>query len=239
MRYSKQAPFKIMTAPLTLLGGLSTAEFLAQYWQQQPLLVRQAVPDFSAPLSADELAGLACELAVESRIIEGSATRQDWRLRHGPFDDTDFAALGERDWTLLVQAVDHYVPQVADIRSLFRFLPDWRLDDIMVSFAAPGGSVGPHFDQYDVFLLQGQGRREWQVGKHCPHDATLQHHDDLQLLASFEAKQRWTLEPGDIISTGTPSGVGSSTGTFLKPGDVVETEIEGLGVLRNPVEAEA
>jgi 50S ribosomal protein L16 3-hydroxylase len=187
-----------MNAPLQLLGQRTAQAFLSDYWQRRPLLVRQALSTLPA-LDADELAGLACEDAVESRIITGSAQRNDWTLRHGPFDERDFSPLGEADWTLLVQAVDHYDDEVAALKRLFAFLPAWRLDDIMVSFAAPGGSVGPHFDQYDVFLIQGQGRRRWRLGGPCPADSPLLPHPDLRLLAGFTTQEDYLLEPGDML----------------------------------------
>src|SRR5690606_28047492 len=142
----------------TLPGGMSAEEFLRDYWQKKPLLIRQAFPGFESPLSADELAGLSLEEEVESRIVlEHGAT--PWELRRGPFTEDSYRDLPARDWTLLVQAVDQFVPEVAEILDQFRFLPSWRVDDLMISFAAPGGSVGPHFDNYDVFLLQTHGHR--------------------------------------------------------------------------------
>src|SRR5690606_33470403 len=126
----------------------------------------QAFPGFESPLSADELAGLSLEEEVESRIVlEHGAT--PWELRRGPFTEDSYRDLPARDWTLLVQAVDQFVPEVAEILDQFRFLPSWRVDDLMISFAAPGGSVGPHFDNYDVFLLQTHGHRRWKVGQMC------------------------------------------------------------------------
>ncbi|WP_279293382.1 cupin domain-containing protein, partial [Pseudomonas aeruginosa] len=150
--------------PLQLLGGLTAAEFLRDYWQRKPLLVRQAIPDFESPLSADELAGLSLEESVESRIVLEHG-KTPWEMRRGPFQEEDYQHLPEQDWTLLVQAVDQFVPEVAQLLEQFRFLPSWRIDDVMISYAAPGGGVGPHFDNYDVFLLQGHGRRRWKVGQ--------------------------------------------------------------------------
>ena len=187
------------TSPLQLLNGLTAGQFLAEYWQKKPLLIRQALPDFEPPLEADELAGLACEPQIESRIISGAGTDKHWQLRHGPFSEQTFDELGERDWTLLVQAVDHYLPEVAQLKKHFRFIPDWRLDDVMVSFAAPGGSVGPHLDQYDVFLLQGQGQRRWQVGERIIGDAPLLPHPELQLLRDFNSTSSTVLEQGDML----------------------------------------
>ncbi|ATJ83448.1 JmjC domain-containing protein [Halomonas beimenensis] len=187
--------------PRQLLGGLSAADFLREHWQRQPLLIRGAFPDFESPLSPDELAGLACEDNVEARLVEERGPEGPWQVSHGPFDEATFARLPERDWTLLVQAVDHYVPEVAALLEAFTFLPRWRLDDIMVSYAPPGGSVGPHVDQYDVFLLQASGRRRWQLGGKVPDDAPILAGIDLRILETFEveAGQDWTLEPGDML----------------------------------------
>ena len=184
--------------PLQLLGGLTAREFMRDYWQKKPLLVRQAFPDFESPIDADELAGLSLEEEVESRlVIEHGET--PWELRRGPFSEDTFGSLPERDWTLLVQAVDQFVPEVAELLEQFRFLPSWRIDDVMISFAAPGGSVGPHFDNYDVFLLQGHGKRNWKVGQMCNSDSPLLQHADLRILADFEQSDEWVLEPGDML----------------------------------------
>ena len=145
-------------------------QFLAQYWQKEPVLLSKFIPGFNDLLAPEELAGLACEELVESRLIIEAQPRQ-WQLRHGPFDDSDFTQLPESNWTLLVQAVDQWVEDVADLKTLFNFLPSWRIDDIMISFAAQGGSVGPHYDYYDVFLVQGQGERAWKIGDRCDSDA--------------------------------------------------------------------
>lgn len=185
------------TAP-SVLGKLDPASFLRDYWQKKPLLIRQAFPDYQNPLSPDELAGLALEDEVESRIVltQGEIP---WELRRGPFSEDDFKVLPEQDWTLLVQAVDQLVPDVAELMSAFRFLPSWRIDDIMISYAAPGGSVGPHFDNYDVFLLQTHGHRRWKIGQHCTPDSPVLEHPDLRILQDFEQQQEWVLEPGDML----------------------------------------
>ncbi|CAG8865671.1 50S ribosomal protein L16 3-hydroxylase [Pseudomonas fluorescens] len=184
--------------PLQLLGGLTAREFLRDYWQKKPLLVRQAFPDFESPIDADELAGLALEEEVEARLVIEHGERP-WEMRRGPFAEDTFASLPERDWTLLVQAVDQFVPEVAELLESFRFLPSWRIDDVMISYAAPGGSVGPHFDNYDVFLLQGQGKRNWKIGQMCDSESPLIEHADLRILADFEQSGEWTLEPGDML----------------------------------------
>ncbi|UNT11930.1 cupin domain-containing protein [Pseudomonas sp. I3-I5] len=184
--------------PLQLLGGITAREFMRDYWQKKPLLVRQAFPDFISPIDPDELAGLALEDEVESRIVLEHGAHP-WEMRRGPFNEDTFAELLEKDWTLLVQAVDQFVPEVAELLENFRFLPSWRIDDVMISFATPGGSVGPHFDNYDVFLLQGHGQRNWKIGQMCDSDSALLEHSDLRILADFEQSDEWTLEPGDML----------------------------------------
>lgn len=184
--------------PLQLLGGITAREFLRDYWQKKPLLIRQAIPDFESPIDADELAGLALEEEVESRLVIEHGERP-WELRRGPFAEDAFSTLPEREWTLLVQAVDQFVPEVAELLENFRFLPSWRIDDVMISFAAPGGSVGPHFDNYDVFLLQAQGKRNWKIGQMCSSESALLQHADLRILAEFEESAEWVLEPGDML----------------------------------------
>lgn len=184
--------------PLQLLGGLTAREFMRDYWQKKPLLVRQAIPGFESPISPDELAGLALEEEIESRLVIEHGERP-WELRRGPFAEDAFAELPERDWTLLVQAVDQFVPEVAELLEEFKFLPKWRIDDVMVSFAVPGGGVGPHFDNYDVFLLQGYGNRRWQVGQMCDSDSPMLQHADLKILAEFVKTEEWVLEPGDML----------------------------------------
>lgn len=184
--------------PLQLLGGLTAREFLRDYWQKKPLLVRQAIPDFESPISPDELAGLALEEEVESRLVIEHGERP-WELQRGPFNEDTFQDLPERDWTLLVQAVDQFVPEVAELLEEFKFLPKWRIDDLMISFAAPGGGVGPHFDNYDVFLLQAHGHRRWQIGQMCDADSPLLPHADLKILAQFEPTDEWVLAPGDML----------------------------------------
>lgn len=179
------------------LQNLNPSAFLRDTWQREPLLIRQAFADWTNPLEPEELAGLAGEPGVEARLVTGGAGT--WALEHGPVPPARFARLGRRDWTLLVQAVDHHVPDVAALLAPFRFIPNWRIDDVMVSYAADGGGVGPHFDQYDVFLVQGLGRRRWRIGQRCDDSTPLLQHPDLRLLASFEATHEWVLEPGDML----------------------------------------
>jgi 50S ribosomal protein L16 3-hydroxylase len=171
--------------------------FLRDYWQQRPLLIRNPWQDWSNPIDPDELAGLACEPGVESRLVTQAPDR--WSLEHGPLPETRFARIDKPGWTLLVQAVDHHVPAVAALLEPFRFIPNWRLDDVMVSYAADGGGVGAHFDQYDVFLVQGLGRRRWQVGARCDDSTPLLPDEDLRRLAHFEPTDEWVLESGDML----------------------------------------
>ena len=143
--------------------GMSPAKFLREYWQKQPLLIRNAFPGYESPLQPEDLAGLACEEGTLSRLIRYDRGSDAWSVRHGPFAEEDFPGLPDHDWTLLVQDVDKWDPDVAALLGHFRFLPRWRIDDIMISFAATGGSVGAHVDQYDVFLLQTHGHRRWLI----------------------------------------------------------------------------
>jgi 50S ribosomal protein L16 3-hydroxylase len=179
------------------LAGLDIDQFLSVYWQKRPLLIRNPWSGWSNPLEPDELAGLACEESIESRLI----IRDEPRLvvEGGPLPEARFGELGNGAWTLLVQAVNHHVPEVAALIEPFRFVPDWRIDDVMVSYATDGGGVGPHFDQYDVFLVQGLGKRCWRVGPRCNSETPLLPHDDLRLIADFEPTDEWILEPGDIL----------------------------------------
>jgi 50S ribosomal protein L16 3-hydroxylase len=241
------------------LGGLTPQDFLAQYWQKRPLLVRGAYPDFVSPISPDELAGLACELEVESRLVlarishhptaadadplavtgrtpssrldVGSTTlapssgpcapshrRLDvlasrdgekcglerggatpWSVEHGPFEEDRFGDLPETHWTLLVQECNKYIPEFANMLEDFRFIPNWRIDDIMVSYAPLEGSVGPHIDQYDVFLIQGLGTRRWQISTEPVAADNLIPGLDLRIMREFHATDEWVLEPGDML----------------------------------------
>lgn len=178
-------------------NGFDAPLFLRDYWQKKPLLIRNPWQGWHNPIQPDELAGLACEDGVESRLVAQAG--DIWDVEHGPFPEERFGGLGERQWTLLVQAVDHHVPEVAALIAPFRFVPNWRIDDVMVSLAADGGGVGAHFDQYDVFLIQGLGRRRWRIGGRCDAASALLPHDDLRLLADFESTEEWVLEPGDIL----------------------------------------
>ena len=179
------------------LGELDTATFLQEYWQKKPLLIRQAFPGFQPELDINDIAGLACEELAESRLVSGSYPAHDWTLRYGPFDEDTLSGLPDSDWTLLVQDVEKHYPPLKPLLNVFEFLPRWRLDDLMVSVAAKGGSVGPHTDQYDVFLLQAKGRRKWQIAEN--YDPDLLNDCELNVLTSFEPEQEWVLEPGDML----------------------------------------
>ena len=174
------------------------ATFLAEYWQRKPLLLRQAFPGGLDAIDGDELAGLACSEGVESRLVLEKGAKP-WEMRQGPFSDQDFRQLPESHWTLLVQAVDRLVPEVSALRRHFSFIPNWRMDDVMISFAADQGSVGPHTDNYDVFLIQGRGRRRWEIGTKPLEDPELLSDLDMKILKHFEAEQSWVLEPGDML----------------------------------------
>ena len=179
--------------------GMPAATFLRDYWQKKPLLVRQAFPGFVSPITPEDLAGLACEDAALSRVVLHDRRRDRWELRTGPFAETDFPALPDHDWTLLVQDVDKWDADVRALLAAFRFLPSWRLDDVMVSFAAPGGSVGAHVDQYDVFLLQAHGHRRWQIDSRPGAPTAFRPDVELKLLRDFQPDHDWVLAPGDML----------------------------------------
>jgi len=185
-----------ITLAQTLLGGLSPQTFMRRYWQKKPLLIRQAIPGVRPPLGRAELFELAARDDVESRLIVHDDSGR-WRLRHGPFGSRSFPPLKRPRWTLLLQGLDLHVPAAHELMARFRFVPDARLDDLMVSFATDGGGVGPHFDSYDVFLLQVQGRRRWRIGR--LKDPALQLDAPLKILTNFTAEHEWLLEPGDML----------------------------------------
>jgi 50S ribosomal protein L16 3-hydroxylase len=163
------------------------------------MLLRGALAGLTSPITADELAGLACEPEVEARIVCEQGVERPWQVSHGPFDEAAFAQLPATHWTLLVQDVDKHVPTVAALLAAFDFLPEWRLDDIMVSWAEDGGSVGPHLDEYDVFLVQVQGRRRWRIDSRPDPPSALVPDLDLRILERFESEQDWVLGPGDVL----------------------------------------
>jgi len=184
--------------------GMPAARFLRDYWQKRPLLIRGAFPGLESPITPDDLAGLSCEDGTLGRLIQHDPKRDHWQVRSGPFAESVFSGLGKRDWTLLVQDVDKWDADVRALLAHFDFLPRWRLDDIMVSFAAPGGSVGAHVDQYDVFLLQTWGERRWLIDASestSGQRPALDFRDDveLKLLREFNPSHDWVLAPGDML----------------------------------------
>jgi 50S ribosomal protein L16 3-hydroxylase len=181
--------------PLPLLGGLSAAQFMRRYWQKKPLLVRQAIPAMVPPIDRGALFALAEREEVESRLIRHG--KSGWSLKHGPLPRRALPPLKQPAWTLLVQGVDLHHDGVNALLQQFRFLPDARLDDLMISYASDTGGVGAHFDSYDVFLLQAQGRRRWSIGKQG--DLRLQPGVPLKILENFEPEQTFVLEPGDML----------------------------------------
>ncbi|MCJ0762641.1 cupin domain-containing protein [Variovorax terrae] len=183
------------TQPLPLLAGLSPQQFMKRHWQKKPLLVRQAIPGLRPLLDRAELFGLAAQEAVESRlVVQGT---DGWRFRRGPLARRALPPLGQPGWTLLVQGVDLHHDGIHELLQQFRFVPDARLDDLMISYASDGGGVGPHFDSYDVFLLQAHGRRRWRIGRQT--DFSLREGVPLKILANFTPEQEFVLEPGDML----------------------------------------
>lgn len=178
--------------------GISQEIFLADYWQQQPLLLKQALPEFDTPLPADELAGLSLEPETTPRLITQDSDGL-FHLEYGPFDEDRFSTLTENNWSLLVTDVEKHLPDLLDYLTPFQFLPTWRIDDLMISYAPVGASVGAHIDQYDVFLLQASGKRKWLIDRNMQrlHSATSQ--GDLKLVDNFNATDEWELVPGDIL----------------------------------------
>jgi 50S ribosomal protein L16 3-hydroxylase len=181
--------------PTALLGNLTPSQFMRRYWQKKPLLIRQAVPDIESPLSRDEFFELADQDEVEARLI--THFRNKWQLEHGPFAPDELPSVKQRAWTLLVQGADLHDDRARALLDRFRFVPDARLDDLMISYATDGGGVGPHFDSYDVFLLQVKGKRRWRIS--AQKDLTLQAGLPLKVLQNFEPEQEWLLEPGDML----------------------------------------
>ena len=177
------------------INNLCEQEFLNQYWQKKPLLIKQGFTDFQDPIEAEELAGLAMEESIESRIVTNH--NNDWQAYQGPFED--FEKLTEQHATLLVQAVDHWHSDAAQLLQPFRFIPNWRIDDLMISYSTPKGGVGPHLDQYDVFIIQGQGKRHWRVGLPDPTLKQFAQNKKLLQVEQFEAVIDCILEPGDIL----------------------------------------
>lgn len=189
--------------PWTLLGGISPQVFMKKYWQKKPLLIKQAVPGVVPPISRPELFELAAQDDVESRLVvqggpaRGKKPAPEWSLLHGPFERSRLPKLSQPKWTLLVQGLDLHVPAAHDILQQFRFVPDARLDDLMISYATDGGGVGPHYDSYDVFLMQVHGKRRWRIGP--LNNADLLPDMPVKILADFEPTEEYVLEPGDML----------------------------------------
>jgi 50S ribosomal protein L16 3-hydroxylase len=186
----------------SILGKISKEDFLANYWQKKPLVIRGAFPDFEMPFEPDELAGLACDTDAPSRIVSENGFAPDhkpWDSKQSPFTDEDFTTLPDTHWTLLVNDLERYIPELGNIIEQFRFIPDWRIDDVMVSYAPDQGSVGPHTDQYDVFLIQGQGTRRWKIITRDDYPSELLNGPSLAILKNFEADEEYLLEAGDMI----------------------------------------
>ncbi len=184
-----------ITKPLTLLGGISPQNFMKRHWQKRPLVIRQAIPGFVPVLNRTQLFDLAGRDDVESRLVRQHT--KGWGLKSGPFTRRALPGLKTPEWTLLVQGVDAQHAGVRQLMDQFRFVPDARLDDVMISYAALGGGVGPHFDSYDVFLLQAKGRRRWTIS--AQKDLTLQAGAPLKILQNFTGEQTFDLEPGDML----------------------------------------
>lgn len=177
------------------LGGISSKEFLRDYWQKRPLLIRNALPGFNGLLTRDELIQYACTEDVQSRLV--AQKKSGWHLKHGPLSSDDFAKLPKKQWTLLVQEVNHFLPAARNLLKKFCFIPHARLDDLMVSYAPKGGGIGPHFDSYDVFLLQGMGSRRWQIS--AQQDDQFIPDAPLRILKNFLPEQEWILNAGDML----------------------------------------
>ncbi|HIE39828.1 MAG TPA: cupin domain-containing protein [Thiomicrorhabdus sp.] len=179
-------------------NGITLKEFLTEFWQKKPLVLRNALPNFENLISAEELGGLSLEEEVESRIVIQQEDKK-YQLLKGPFTQKTYETLPDTNWTLLVQGMDRLIPEIADVLNDFDFLPRWRIDDIMVSYAVKGGNVGPHFDHYDVFLLQAAGRRNWKLtSQDCTLDNAIQG-VDLRLMETFNVEEDFTFEAGDIL----------------------------------------
>ena len=179
------------------LGETSVEEFLTDYWQKKPLLIRNAFPDLESPISAEELAGLSCEEQVNGRLVLETDGDYPWQVEFGPFEESRFTELPESHWSLLVSDVEKHIPETAALLKPFRFIPDWRVDDLMISYAPDGGSVGAHTDAYDVFLIQLSGQRLWKIAENFP-EQTLDD-VDLCILEKFDAEDEWLLGAGDML----------------------------------------
>ena len=179
------------------LGETSVEDFLANYWQKKPLQIKNALPDLQSPISADELAGLSCEEYVNARLVLEKDGDYPWQVEFGPFDESRFSELPESHWSLLVSDVEKHLPETRSLLKYFRFIPDWRIDDLMISYAPEGGSVGAHTDAYDVFLIQLSGQRLWKIAENYEEETLSD--VDLCILKNFSAEDEWLLNTGDML----------------------------------------
>jgi len=184
---------------LQLLGNLTTEQFFNEYWQKKPLLIRNAIDDFESLITPDELAGLSLEDGVNSRIIIEKDAESPWKVIYSPLEESIFTETPKTHWTLLVSDVEKHIPEFTKITDQFRFIPDWRIDDLMISYAPEGGSVGAHIDQYDVFLLQAHGQRRWQIGSSPVNNESYIEDLEIRVLKEFEFDHDWVLNPGDML----------------------------------------
>jgi len=184
---------------MEIFNKISADDFFKNYWQKKPLLIKEAIPNFDSPLDADELAGLACEEDIESRLILESAGDKPWQVLPGPLPEETLTNLPKTNWSLSVQGVDRLIPEVSKLLSHFKFLPNWLLDDILASYAPDYGSVGAHIDNYDVFIIQAQGQRRWLLGGKPEYDEEYEEGLDIRLLKNFEPEHEWVLNNGDVL----------------------------------------
>jgi len=187
---------------MNILGNITVEEFFQDYWQKKPLVIRGAFADFEMPFDAGELAGLTLETDCPSRIIieqDLSSNKKAWNVKYPPFNEEDFTSTPETNWCFLVNDLERYYPELGNLIEPFRFIPDWRIDDLMVSYAADQGSVGPHVDAYDVFLIQGEGKRRWQVVTDPDYSKDLLPDSQLAVLSNFDSDTEWLLEKGDML----------------------------------------
>lgn len=187
-----------MISAINFPDGIDAEIFVRDYWQKKPLFIPNAFSGFSDPLTPEELAGLACEEGIASRLIQEQG-ETPWQVKHGPFSEEDFTTLPESHYTFLVQDLNRYIPELNQLLDSFNFLPGWRIDDVMASYAAPYGTVGPHTDQYDVFLIQGLGTRSWQINTQLNSEETLIPDIDLRILAEFSPEQEFMMQAGDML----------------------------------------
>ena len=182
-----------------MINNINIEKFLAENWQQKPFIIRGAFPEYQSPITAEELAGLSCENDVESRIVSEHHASPKWRLEYGPFKESRFSQLPETHWTLLVQGINKLLPDFEDLLRQFDFIPSWRIDDVMASYAVVDGSVGPHIDQYDVFLLQASGQRKWMISEQLFTEEELEADLPLKIIKDFKSESEWVLDPGDML----------------------------------------